>query len=630
MEYLKPISKQCTQTILEQMNNISFGIIKETNQNCFFTKIKYKNKNIPVIITNYQIIKYIANNNYINIYINNELNKIEICKGKYFNKDYDLAVIEIINNNKINYLEIDENLYEKEIENYYKNESIYIINYNKNDISVVYNIINKINKYEIFYSRYLNNHDNMLPIFNLSNNKLIGIHIKNSKYYYKGLIFNFIINEFIEEYKIEKNDKYVWNEIDILVKISKRDINEDIYFLDKENNNTVFDESNNNKIELYIKNTKKEYHKYFKPNKEGEYKIKLKFNNNLTDCNYMFANCENIIGINFILFNTKYIASMKYMFHNCKNLKCINNLLIFDTKNVVDMSNMFSFCNNLNNLDLSSFNIKKVKNMSYMFYCCYNLKNLNLFDLNNQNNINMDYIFDKCHILNIDSFNIKSINKYSNEIDIIIKVEKSDINNKIYFLDNFDSNNNYDETKHFHDGLKELNDKNTELYINNIKYKYKKYFIPKEEEEYKIKIKFNINLTDCSYMFAYCNNILQINFIRFNSKYIKTMHKMFYHCENLNNLDLSSFDTKNVTDMSDMFSFCDNLNNLDLSSFDTKNVTDMSGMFSCCYNLNNLDLSSFDTKNVTNIKSMFYGCPQKIYESNKSKFKKFNKNELTL
>ena len=93
MEYLKPISKQCTQTILEQMNNISFGIIKETNQNCFFTKIKYKNKNIPVIITNYQIIKYIANNNYINIYINNELNKIEIGKGKYFNKDYDLAAI---------------------------------------------------------------------------------------------------------------------------------------------------------------------------------------------------------------------------------------------------------------------------------------------------------------------------------------------------------------------------------------------------------------------------------------------------------------------------------------------------------------------------------------------------------
>ena len=193
------------------------------------------------------------------------------------------------------------------------------------------------------------------------------------------------------------------------------------------------------------------------------------------------------------------------------------------------MSNMFSFCNKLNNLDLSLFNIKNVKNMSYMFYCCYNLKNLNLFSLKIQNNINMDYIFDKCHNLNTEPFNIKNNNEYSNEIDIIIKVEQNNINNKTYFLDNYESKG-YDG--HFHDGLKELNDKNTELYINNIKYKYKKYFIPKEEGEYKIKLKFNINLTDCSYMFADCNNILQINFVSFNSKYIRTMNAMFYNCKN--------------------------------------------------------------------------------------------------
>ena len=40
-EYPKPVSKQCTQRILEQMNNNSFGIIKDINQICFFTKIKY-------------------------------------------------------------------------------------------------------------------------------------------------------------------------------------------------------------------------------------------------------------------------------------------------------------------------------------------------------------------------------------------------------------------------------------------------------------------------------------------------------------------------------------------------------------------------------------------------------------
>ena len=213
----------------------------------------------------------------------------------------------------------------------------------------------------------------------------------------------------------------------------------------------------------------------------------------------------------------------------------------------------------------------------------------------------MDYVFDKCHNVNTEPFNIKN-NEFSNEIDIIIIVGKNNINKNIYFLDNYDSNIHHDEIKHFHDGLKELNDKNTELYINNIKYKCKKYFIPKEEGEYKIKLKFNINLTDCSYMFADCNNILQINFVAFNSKYIRTLHKMFYNCNYIESLNLSSFDTKNVTDMSYMFGFCGNLLNL--------------------------DLSSFDTKNVTNISSIFHNCRYKIYASNKSKFKRFNKKEL--
>ena len=84
------------------MNNILFGIIKDTNQICFFTKFKYKNINMsmPVMITNYQIINYISNNNQLNIYINNELNKIEIGKRKYFNKEYDLAIIQIKENDR--------------------------------------------------------------------------------------------------------------------------------------------------------------------------------------------------------------------------------------------------------------------------------------------------------------------------------------------------------------------------------------------------------------------------------------------------------------------------------------------------------------------------------------------------
>ena len=65
-----------------------------------------------------------------------------------------------------------------------------------------------------------------------------------------------------------------------------------------------------------------------------------------------------------------------------------------------------------------------------------------------------------------------------------IKIEKNDINKKIYFLDNTDSNIivgikyiekgkfvEYIKEEHHHDNLKELNDTNVELYINDKKYK---------------------------------------------------------------------------------------------------------------------------------------------------------------
>ena len=65
--------------------------------------------------------------------------------------------------------------------------------------------------------------------------------------------------------------------------------------------------------------------------------------------------------------------------------------------------------------------------------------------------------------------------------------------------------------KHRYYGYKELNNINTELYINDIKKGYKKYFIPEKEGEYNIKLKFNINLTDCSYMFAGCEKIINIS-----------------------------------------------------------------------------------------------------------------------
>ena len=151
-------------------------------------------------------------------------------------------------------------------------------------------------------------------------------------------------------------------------------------------------------------------------------------------------------------------------------------------------------------------------------------------------------------------------NKCNNEINIVVNIEEKDINKEIYFLD--DKYYNFEEDKFIYcrNNLKELNTSNTELYINNKKYEYKKYFIPEKEGRYNIKLRFNFNLTDCSFMFVGCENIIIIDLSSFKTKFVINMKRMFNGCENLENVNLSSFDTKNVTDMSYMFSLCKKLN----------------------------------------------------------------------
>ena len=224
------------------------------------------------------------------------------------------------------------------------------------------------------------------------------------------------------------------------------------------------------------------------------------------------------------------------------------------------------------------------------------------------------------------------INNEKNEIEIELKIEKDDINKRIYFIDNIDYIEDKSNIKHYHDNLKELNESNVDLYINNKKYKYEKYIEPKKEGIYKIKLILKTYIKDCSFMFGGCKNIININFKYFNTKNVINMRYMFTGCINLEILDLSPFNTKNVIDMEGIFGRysnlsylsssnstnlpkikihydgCEKLNNLNISSFDTKNVTNMSFMFNGCKKLNTLNLSSFNTEKVTNMSTMFSGC----------------------
>ena len=363
-DYSKPLTKQCMKKILEQMENSIYKIKGKDKKFgiAFFSKIKIRKIIIPIILTNYRIIdeQYIQNNNGIEIQINNKLKKIRFNdrRFKYINKEYDLTVIEIKESKKIkiNFFDIDEAVYLNNSEMLYNKESIYIMhNNNENEISISLGKIKYLNTSEIIcFSNKIKN-DNISPIFNLSNNKLIGILKSNSKYYIKGLFLKLIINEFINLYKANHKMK---NEIDILVKVEKKDINKEIYFLNKEysdynknhyvkqNDYYNLKELNEFNTELSINGKIYKYNKYFNPDKEGEYKIKLRFDFNLTNCAFMFNECINIIELNLCYFKTKYITNMHCMFFGCVNLKKLN-FSSFNTKNVINMSYMFCSCTKL-------------------------------------------------------------------------------------------------------------------------------------------------------------------------------------------------------------------------------------------------------------------------------------------
>ena len=665
-DYPESVTIQCHKKILQQMSNSIYKF--KTNEGkvgfCIFCHIKYGQKLFPVLITKYDIIneEYLSNKNSVNVLICNKEKIIEFGKVKYLGKEYDISIIEIKENIniKINILELDENVYEKN--NDYINESIYILHFNnKNNISVSYGIIKGLNEFEI---KYLSNKTELpknSPIFNLSSNKVIGLYQNNNNYYNKGIFFNILINEFIKEYRHEQK---LYNEIDLYYKVNYYEIHKKHHFLDnfayiddqdiKHQQHDNLQELNEFNTELYIDNEKVKYKKYFIPKKEGEYKITLKFNVFLTNCSYMFAGCKNITKINFNSFNTKYITNMKYMFYFCEDIKNIN-LFYFNTENVTDMSYMFCNCYNLNNLDLSSFDTKNVTEMSHMFSNCEKADYINVSSFNTKNVKNMSYMFCNCYNLNnldLSSFDTKNVedirfilfnsdtskknnfiknkkkeflnkyykqkeNKGINEIHISIDIDKTDINKEIFFLN-----------KYFY----ELDNKKAKLYINNIEYEFNKFFIPKKEGKYIIKLKFFSRLFNCSYMFSGCRG--DINFVYldtgnvtkmkgmffrrglndldlscFDTKNVKDMSYIFYRCTALRNLDISSFDTNNVRDMNHFFYHCDNIRNLELSSFNTKNVTDMSYMFFNCYhNLRYLDLHSFYTKNVTDMSFMFCYC----------------------
>ena len=493
------------------------------------------------------------------IFNNNKTTKpLKMTKSRkiYTNKYYDISIIELKKTDLFNeedMLSLDTNIYDKvNLVEHYPKRQVYILHY-QNGIEVrfssdlIRNIYENADKFEHFCSTDFGSSG--APIIDSETGNVMGIHIGHKNNINIGTILKLPINEFYTVNNEKKNQIY----LELEVKVD--DVNKEVYFLDnmkytddivtEKKNETSLPELNRKNTKLYINNKKYDYCKYFKPEKEGLYKIKLELDIKMQDCSEMFHGCYNIIKIDLSNFNSENVMNMKYMFAGCLNLKNID-LSTLVTGNVENMSYLFYDCGNLKNLDLSALNTENVKDMSGMFCGCGS-KSLNLMNFNTKNVNNMTHMFYRC--LNLSNLDLKS----------------------------FDTRNVSNMSGLFA-GCKNLT--NVDVSSFNTK-----------------------NVYYMSHLFYDCEKITNVNLSNFNTKNVDNMSSMFQLCVNLRTADLSSFDTTNVINMTGMFSDCKCLVNLDLSSFRTDNLIYMQNMFTGCTSLYNLNISSFNCSNAIKLKS---------------------------
>jgi len=218
--YPEIVSLESSERIIYQMKNniVKIYLNNESKGTGFFCRIPYiNNKELNVLITNNYVINLELDKIIISINNDNEIKEIELKNRiKYTNKEYDITIIEIKEEDNINnYLEIDENIMKKDKNIIYINNSIYILQYPRSKkLGVSYGILKGIyedKKYNFNHICSTEEGSSGSPIINLINNKVIGIQKEsnNQNSYNVGLFLNYAIEDFI--YNI--NNKYIIKEL---------------------------------------------------------------------------------------------------------------------------------------------------------------------------------------------------------------------------------------------------------------------------------------------------------------------------------------------------------------------------------------------------------------------------------
>ena len=184
---ISPITIKQNEKIIKQMKSSICKISGKLNGTGFFCNIELNGKEVHCLLTNFHILdpQFIKTNKKIKFSMNDKSINEEINVAEedilYFSErdEYDLVIIKInIEENYINYLELDDNLFNKNSERGYNEESIYILHYpNGLNTSVSFGYgIEVVNEFDISHKCNTEPVSSGGPILNLSTNKVIGIH----------------------------------------------------------------------------------------------------------------------------------------------------------------------------------------------------------------------------------------------------------------------------------------------------------------------------------------------------------------------------------------------------------------------------------------------------------------------
>ena len=428
--------------------------------------------------------------------INNEKKKFNIVidnsRKVFTNKKYDITFIEIKKKDGIkddSFLEIDDEIFEENIKDIFKDKSIYLLHYpNGKNAEASEGLIKSISidKYNIKHGCNTTLGSSGSPILILDNNKLIGIHKggKKDENCNKGTLLTLPIEEF--------NKKFI--------------------------NNHVIEEENNN---LNIKNNENIYNKNFQVIEDNKKIINLSnhnINKNINIIGNDINDNESEDNDFFLLDNKK----------DESNKKADNLINIHNNPNIKNNAN-----NNPNINYVLNNHVNNLHNIPNIYNNVYNNHNINN---NANNNINNNILKIIEHHLKINK-TLKSANKIIDEIIIVYKKPTSFNNpHKKYLYDQTIS-----EDKIFGEKFVENNIHNCKIIYKGKEYRLCSYLkeVTNEsiEREFSIKLKGLSKITNASSMFMGCISLFSIEGIsEWDTKKVVNMEAMFLMCKTIKNL----------------------------------------------------------------------------------------------